>query len=281
MRDREGCVYRSWKFSRSRQLPNAADSLVHLLPLPALTDNYIWLLHDDERNALVVDPGDAAVVESALATHELQLRAILLTHHHPDHIGGMPALRERHQVPVYAPLDDRIEAPVIEVCDGECIELASPAIRFEVMEIPGHTLTHIAFVGAGLLFCGDTLFSLGCGRLFEGSPAQMLESLDRLSRLPAETLVCAGHEYTEANARFARTVEPLNNDLLERRDQVAALREAGRPTLPVALGSELACNPFLRVDADEVIAWARRQGSEENRVGRFTTLRQAKDGFRG
>lgn len=253
---------------------------MHLLPLPALADNYIWLLHDDDGNAVVVDPGDSAVVEQALSAHDLRLRAILLTHHHPDHIGGMPALRARHGVPLYAPADQGIEQPVQSVRDGDRIELIAPAVRFDVIAVPGHTLSHVAFVGAGLLFCGDTLFSLGCGRLFEGTPAQMLASLDRLAQLPAETLVCAGHEYTEANGRFALTVEPANADLSRRLRKVAGLRERLRPTLPVELRSELACNPFLRIDTAGVTAWARRQGGDEGRVARFSSLRRAKDEFR-
>lgn len=254
---------------------------MHLLSLPALTDNYIWLLHDDEGNALVVDPGDAQVVEQALAVHQLRLCAILLTHHHPDHTGGMAALRARHDVPVYGPADERIAQPITPVGDGDRVVLQVPCVHFDVLAVPGHTLSHLAFVGAGLLFCGDTLFSLGCGRLFEGSPAQMLASLDRLAQLPASTLVCAGHEYTVANARFAATIEPHNANLSKRAEEVNHLRERGEPTLPVTMASELACNPFLRVDTDAVNAWAFQQGCAENRVARFAALRLAKDNFRG
>ena len=167
------------------------------------------------------------------------------------------------------------------VRDGDWVELALPRVRFEVLAIPGHTLSHVAYVGAGLLLCGDTLFSLGCGRLFEGTPAQMLGSLDRLSLLPGETLVCGGHEYTEANGRFARTVEPANAKLQQRLLEVAELRARLQPTLPVALASELATNPFLRVDADAVAEWCRRQGIGNDRVARFAAVREAKDGFRG
>ncbi|MHB1057223.1 MAG: hydroxyacylglutathione hydrolase [Rhodanobacter sp.] len=254
---------------------------MHLVPLPALADNYIWLLHDDDGNAIVVDPGDADVVEQALATRRLQLRAVLLTHHHPDHIGGVAALRARHGVPVYAPFDERISEATERVRDGDRVELAAPPACFEVIDVPGHTLSHVAYVGAGLLLCGDTLFSLGCGRLFEGTPAQMLASLDRLSQLPGETLVCGGHEYTEANGRFARTVEPSNAELQRRLREVAGLRSSLQPTLPVSLASELATNPFLRVDAAAVIEWVRQHGSDRDRVARFATLRTAKDGFRG
>ena len=259
----------------------AAESIVHLIPLPALADNYIWLLHDDRSNAAVVDPGDAAVVEHALAVRQLQLRAILLTHHHSDHVGGALALRDRYAVPVYAPVDARIEATTVAVTDGTWVELASPPLRLQVIAIPGHTLSHIAYAGDGVLLCGDTLFSLGCGRLFEGTPAQMLASLEHLAALPPDTLVCVGHEYTAANGRFAHTVDPHNAALQARLQDVAELRAQQLPTLPVNLASELDCNPFLRVDSSAVIDWCRQQGhAASDRVGRFAALRAAKDGFR-
>jgi hydroxyacylglutathione hydrolase len=255
---------------------------MHLVPLPALIDNYIWLLQDDEGNAIVVDPGDAGVVEHALAARQLQLRAILLTHHHPDHIGGVAELLARHAVPVYAPVDERIIETTTPVHDGDVIKLDAPEIRLEVIAIPGHTLSHVAYAGAGLLLCGDTLFSLGCGRMFEGTPAQMLASLDRLAGLPVESLVCGGHEYTAANGRFALTVEPGNAALQARLKEVAERRAHDLPTLPVALGSELACNPFLRIDSEMVRGWYHRQhGVDGDRVARFAALRGAKDVFRG
>lgn len=254
---------------------------MHLIPLPALADNYIWLLHDDDGCALIVDPGDANIVEQALTTRGLQLRTILLTHHHHDHIDGAAALLERHDVPVYAPVDERIPFVTRSVADGDHIAQVLPSLDFQVLGIPGHTLSHIAYVGAGILFCGDTLFSLGCGRLFEGSPAQMLASLDRLAALPGRTLVCGGHEYTEANGRFAIGIEPDNQDLQHRLREVALLRAHDQPTLPVTLAAERATNPFLRIDSDAVRHWCASRGIQADRSACFAAVRRAKDSFRG
>lgn len=253
---------------------------MHVVPLPALADNYIWLLYDDAGNALVVDPGEAAPVETALAARKLRLRAILLTHHHNDHIGGVQALLASHQVPVYAPRDDRIAHVSHRVDDGDTVTLDKPTAAFRVLEIPGHTRSHIAYVGEGLLLCGDTLFSMGCGRLFEGTPQQMLASLDRLADLPGDLKVCCAHEYTASNGRFAQTVEPANSDLLQRIEQVRTLREREEPTLPVTLSTERATNPFLRIDSEDVAQWCSRHGAAADRVSRFATLRAAKDEFR-
>lgn len=256
---------------------------MRLTALPAFDDNYIWALVDDDGNAVVVDPGDAAPVLAATESG-LWPTAVLLTHHHADHCGGVAALRKRWpSLPIYAPHDPRIEIDCQRVGEGDHIDLNGRGFR--VIEVPGHTRSHIAFVGAGAqahLFCGDTLFSLGCGRLFEGTPAQMLASLDRLAALPADTLVCCGHEYTLANAAFAAVVEPRNAALQRRTEEANAMRTAGRPTLPSRLADELACNPFLRVDAPEVVAsLTHRLGrAPVDRVEAFAELRRWKDGFR-
>jgi hydroxyacylglutathione hydrolase len=250
-----------------------------LQALPAFTDNYIWTLADAGR-AVVVDPGDAAPVLQA-ADAGLQPIAILLTHHHPDHVGGAAALLQRWpELPVFAPHDERIDLRCRRVAAGDVVDAGG--WRFRVLEIPGHTRSHIAYVGHGLVFCGDTLFSLGCGRMFEGTPAQMLTSLDALAALPADTRVCCGHEYTVANAAFARVVDPDNAALRRRTEEAIAMREENRPTLPSLLGDELAANPFLRVDTPAVRASVAGQlgRAPADRVKTFAVLRAWKDGFK-
>ena len=241
-----------------------------LIALPAFADNYIWMLHDD-RQAIVVDPGDAAPVAAALDARGLTLAAILVTHHHPDHVGGLAALRPRLRgaaAAVYGPSREAIPQPFQPLADGDVVDLLG--LRFQVIDVPGHTAGHIAYhlpatdAGAApVLFCGDTLFSGGCGRLFEGTPAQMHQSLGRLAALPGDTRVCCAHEYTESNLKFANAVEPANAALARYTLACRALRADGLPTLPSTIAQERAINPFMRCDAPDVIAAAQAQGAAD------------------
>ena len=216
----------------------------------------------------------------AAAANGMEPAGILLTHHHGDHIGGVAELR-RHwpDIPVFAPHDDRIPFHCSRVGDGEPVSLAG--WTFQVLPVPGHTTSHVAYVGHGRLFCGDTLFSLGCGRMFEGTAPQMLASLKRLASLPADLLVCCGHEYTLANAAFARQVDPTNAALQRRQLEVLNMRRQSLATVPVPLATELATNPFLRTREGAVIAAVEarlgRPASDEAEV--FAELRRWKDGF--
>ena len=252
-------------------------------PVRAFSDNYIWLIDSPRGEALVaVDPGDAAPVIAELRLRGASLAAILLTHHHPDHIGGVPELLRHWEVPVIGPDDARIAQRTRTVRGGERCELSELGLSFEILQVPGHTVSHIAFWGHGALFCGDTLFSAGCGRMFEGTPIEMSASLTKLRNLPPETRVFCGHEYTAANLRFALTVDPYNDAALEYRAQVDRLRAADRPTLPSTLGLEIRVNPFLRCDEPTVVRAA------EVHAGRplkgvtevFGVLRAWKDQFR-
>lgn len=248
--------------------------------LPALEDNYVWVLGEGAK-ALVVDPGEAAPVLRA-ADQGLRPQAVLLTHHHPDHCQGVPALLERWPgLPVFAPEDARIDLPCERVGEGSRLVLLD--LQVEVIAVPGHTRSHIAYLADGALFCGDALFSLGCGRMFEGTPAQMHASLRRMAALPGDTRVCCGHEYTLANAAFALAVEPDNRELAQRREQALQQRQAGLPTVPSTIASEQACNPFLRCGQPGVrAAVATRLGRPAtDEVEVFAALRAWKDGFTG
>lgn len=241
----------------------------------------------DGSNAIVVDPGDAQPVFNALTRDKLQLAAILVTHHHPDHTGGVAALHAATGAPVFGPARERIPEPFTPLLQGDSAEVLG--LRFQVIDVPGHTAGHIAYFlpasqsRAPLLFCGDTLFSGGCGRLFEGTPAQMLASLDALAALPGDTRVCCAHEYTLANLRFAQAVEPGNADLTQYTAHCESLRAQGQPTLPSQLATERRINPFLRSREATVLRAVREHAelsADAAEADVFAVLRQWKNDFR-
>jgi hydroxyacylglutathione hydrolase len=251
-----------------------------IIPIPAFADNYIWLLRDG-KHAAVVDPGDATPVVAYLEREGLTLGAILATHHHGDHVGGIPALLAGKQVPVFGPATEAIPGRTHALVEGDAIIVPGLDLELSVLDIPGHTSGHIAFVGKDLVFSGDTLFAAGCGRLFEGTPAQMLASLDKLAALPGETAVYCGHEYTLSNLRFALAVEPGRSALLQRNEREQAKRERGAPTLPSTMAEELFTNPFLRTGEVTVRAAVENHAGRplRHRVGVFAELRAWKNSF--
>jgi hydroxyacylglutathione hydrolase len=257
------------------------------VPVPAFADNYIWLVSDG-RDAVAVDPGEAAPVRAYLAKRGWRLAAILLTHHHADHVGGVAALIGDTRIPVYGPAVEAIPVVTHPVAGGDRVRIASPHLELDVLDVPGHTSGHIAYFQAEQagapphVFCGDTLFACGCGRLFEGTPAQMLDSLDSLAALPGPTQVHCAHEYTLSNIRFALACDPENPRLREWQEQASALRARDVPTLPTTIAHERAVNPFLRSDDPAV----RRALAEQlhktvhDRLTTFTLMREWKNRFR-
>lgn len=257
--------------------------MLNITAIPAFSDNYIWCLYD-ERSAVVVDPGDAAPVLAFLREHNLALKALLITHHHPDHVGGIADLQQAYpRLEIIGPDNPRIDGITSRVKEGDQVDLLG--LHFDVWAVPGHTLDHLAFiardeVASTRLFCGDTLFAAGCGRLFEGSPAQMHASLNRLATLPGDTQIYCTHEYTLSNLRFAHAVEPENAEISARLALVTQLRAANTITLPSSLTLERSTNPFLRYDCPAVQKAARLHGAEsDSGLAVFTAIRGWKDQF--
>ena len=261
---------------------------MNLIALPAFTDNYIWMLHDG-RDAIVVDPGDSAPVRRALSSLNLGLVGILVTHHHHDHVDGIDGLRDLFKGEVHGPATERIPKPFVPVVQDQVVDIGR--WRFQVMFLPGHTAGHVGYLHTNspagpLVFCGDTLFSGSCGRLFEGTPAQMLASLRSLAALPGDTRVCCTHEYTLSNMKFARVVEPGNARAVEYQRWCELQRQAGRPTLPSSIQLEREINPFLRCNQpavrQSVLAHGGPlvdDGDPGGELAVFTVLRQWKNEF--
>jgi len=253
--------------------------MTDITAIPALRDNYIWAIHNG-RYAAVVDPGEAAPVLDFINEKGLQLNAILCTHRHADHIGGVAKLREVYNVPVYGRQHPGNPHISHDLREGNRLKIDTLGIDFDILEIPGHLDDHLAFVASGILFCGDVLFGAGCGRNFEGTPAQLHRSLQRLAQLPGDTRVYSAHEYTAANLRFALACEPHNQDILRRIEQVARQRAENLPTLPSRIALEKATNPFLRCTQPELIRTLQRQGlSDTDELSVFIALREWRNHF--
>jgi hydroxyacylglutathione hydrolase len=258
--------------------------MIQVEGITAFNDNYIWLLHNEDRQCYVVDPGDPDVVEQYLEEHDFILQGILITHHHWDHTNGVEQLAQDHDIPVYGPDNPAIKGITVPLVEGDTVTLLNQS--FTVITTPGHTLDHITYFsapddGVPLLFCGDTLFSAGCGRLFEGTAAQMLTSINKLRILPGTTEVYCTHEYTLSNLNFALAVEPENKDIQNHQHQVVQLRDTQQPSLPSTIGLELKINPFMRTDQQSVVSAALEHSrlASLNDAEVFGTLRLWKDSF--
>jgi hydroxyacylglutathione hydrolase len=250
--------------------------MLNIIPIPAFDDNYIWLLHNT-RHAVVVDPGDATPVIATLKALNLTLSAILITHHHSDHIDGVASLLAHRAVHVYAPQYENFNFEHIKLAEGDEITLPEIAQSFRIMFLPGHTLGHIAYVNDETLLCGDVLFGAGCGRLFEGTPNQLFTSLNRLKALNGSTKVFCTHEYTTKNIAFALTLEPDNADLMQRKLDVQALRAKQLPSLPSTIALERKTNPFLRCNQATIIKNSQAEKHDELSV--FTAIRTLRNHY--
>lgn len=257
--------------------------MLTVLNVPAFQDNYLWVIHDGSH-AVVVDPGDARPVLAALSAHGLSLHAILLTHHHADHVGGVSELLQHFPVPVYGPRGESIAQITHPLGEGDKLAIPELELTFDVLDVPGHTRGHIAYFAAAQpwLFCGDTLFAGGCGRLFEGTPEQMANSLGKLASLPDATEVYCAHEYTLSNLRFALEVDPGNEELRARYANEQARRDQGVPTIPTSIGLEKATNPFLRFRRPEIADRLISSGHLSSRepIAVFAALREWKNSYR-
>ena len=256
--------------------------MLSVIPVPAFQDNYIWIIKNSESNGVaIVDPGDAGPVIDYFTTSKLHPIAILITHHHGDHIGGIQQLTSNYSIPVYGPSSENISGITHPLNEGDTLMLDKLDAKFDVLEVPGHTLGHIAYYGHKKLFIGDTLFMSGCGRLFEGTPKQMHRSLNKIKKLPDDTEIYCAHEYTLSNLRFAREVEPDNHDILSRVENCTQLRKKNLPTVPGTVGEEKKTNPFLRVNVPEVINAAENYAghSLNDSVEIFASIRKWKDNF--